>query len=314
MIEAPKITYSFNADKGITFDRNVSRVAIDAFICNLSDAIYSGNIPHYRPIAYTLNEWNEIVTWSSKTSATMLQDNIMKTLNNVSKKFAMARKPDMNYDQWDYLEYGTPHNQDDAPAHRFGMWEHFIGEEGARWRRDILLGNREDFHVILWDRCRDDDIWNYRMASAHDYIDLWNEGDVELDRVYHRHTGEKITYAKNLYGDRTFIHAWDWTQNRSEWEMTTTPLMPKILWLFKKGTGIVSRSENSKFIVPEFRSRWVFVDTDYRLDNLFVLGDYDEKTRTLPIKMNCPYKDDKQWKALIDNLGGSNVTSILPNN
>lgn len=281
-------------DEAIHLSTNLSHDDLCEMANWLQYHLNKGDIPHWRPIAFTLHHHEDTFMKSVQKSNAMLGDSIQTITNRIADKVSVGEFYVPPKNLWGYTVEGdyTPLDNEWADIFGFnGNSTNGVGKVVPKRRRDILLGNAEDYNIAFCRDCTGDE--GVLTYTSYKY-------EVPTSEVTKfSHVGVNTTELLCMTG-RPVLHQYNKIRANSVHGFGLKDIRPVFIILFKRDSGYRTSAQNSLSIIPELRDSFCFADTDYSLNKLLKVKGI--KNNTIQLECYDAFQEDKQIEACLKNI------------
>ncbi len=253
-------------DQRIHMSSNLSQSELEQVANFLQYHFNKGDLPHWRPIAFTYHHAEDTFMRATQKSNVILGDTAQRIADRISNKVPVGEFYVPPKDVWGYTQLNDTSKMSNEWADTFGFavgdLTHGVGVKVPARRRDILM----------------DDASLYNIAFCRDCIREGVETEVYTVEQYEVPTADTNArfshYGVNTEELRPICTTKD---PLHEYNQFRVDLMrgfgmgcprPVFLILYKYGSSPRTSVQNSHEVIPELRSSFVFCNTNYKLSHL----------------------------------------------
>ena len=249
----------------IHMSSNLSRSELEQVANFLQYHFNKGDLPHWRPIAFTLHHAEDTFMKSLQKSNPLLGDSAQTIADRIANKVPVGEFYVPPKDIWGYTKVGDVSPMSNEWADSFGFngdKAHGVGVKVPLRRRDILMNDANLYNIAF---CRD-------IISETDFNHIYGVETYEVPTQdttsRFKHYDTYTTELKTICTDEEPLHEYHQYRLNSMRGFGMGSIRPLFIILFKYGSGSRTSIQNSYEIIPELRSSFCFCNTNYRLSHL----------------------------------------------
>lgn len=249
----------------IHMSSNLSRDELEQVANYLQYHFNQGDLPHWRPIAFTFHHAEDTFMRSLQKSNPMLGDSVQTIANRIANKVPVGEFYVPPKDMWGYTTVGdvSPMSNEWADSFGYNADEvHGVGVKVPVRRRDILMGDASLYNIAF---CRD--IISEEDVNHKYGVEIYEVPTSDTTTPF-KHYNIHTTELRPICSDNQPLHEYNKTKENSARLYGMGTIRPLFIILFKYGSSPKTSIQNSYEVIPELRSSFCFCSTDYRLSHL----------------------------------------------